>query len=419
MSDQDVLITGLGIVSPIGVGAAAVWESLESRRSGVRNIPELAEAGWIAPFGGLIDDFNPKEHVKPRKSLKVMAREIQIGYAAAELARESAGIEEGQIDPERQGVVAGAGMLYCDCEELAAPFRASMAGHAFDFERWGKEGLGEMYPLWLLKYLPNMTACHVGIRQDARGPTNTIAHGDVSSLLALGEAADVIRRGGADVMLAGGSGSRLDLTDLSWRSGAGLTLKGDDPAAASRPFDATRDGSVCGEGAAFFVLESARHAARRQAKVLGRVAAVANRYEATTAGRKPPGKAIAAAIAAAMERAGLKGEDLAMVKAHGASRLDEDAAEAQAIRARVGDAPVTAPTSFFGRTGAGCGAVELAAALIARNQGVTPATLNFATADPECPVSVSAEHRPAESGAILALNHTVTGQAAAAVIAVD
>src|SRR5690606_21125177 len=107
-----------------------------------------------------------------------------------------------------------------------------------------------LFPLWMLKYLPNMPACHIGIRQDARGATNTIAQGDVSSLVALGEAADVIRRGAADVMITGGASSRLNLGDMLWRGGARLSRRADDPAAASRPFDAQRDGMIYGEGSA-------------------------------------------------------------------------------------------------------------------------------------------------------------------------
>ena len=119
----------------------------------------------------------------------------------------------------------------------------------FDIHRWSREAMGELYPLWMLKYLPNMPACHIGIRYDVRGPNNTIAEGDVSSLLALSEAADVIRRGHADVMIVGGTGSRINISDLMWHRGARLALNGKpQPAAVCRPFDAERSGMCMAKG---------------------------------------------------------------------------------------------------------------------------------------------------------------------------
>ena len=146
----------------------------------------------------------------------------------------------------------------------------------------GRAWHGRAYPLWMLKYLPNMPACHIGIRYDARGPNNTIAEGDVSSLLALGEAADVIRRGHADVMIVGGTGSRCNISSMVWHRGARLALNGKpDPAQICRPFDAERSGMVYGEGAAQLILESREFAGRRGVRPLARVVAVASRSEPT------------------------------------------------------------------------------------------------------------------------------------------
>src|SRR5262245_22307401 len=219
MPDREVVITGLGIVSPIGVGREQVWASIVERRSGVRPLPHLASAGWMAPYGGDVIDFDPKELIQPRKSIKVMSREIQLASAAAELAWQDAGLAEATLDADRFGVIGAAGLLYCELEELRLPFMAWVKQEDFDIEAWSRQAMGEMYPLWMLKYLPNMPACHIGIRYDARGPNNTIAEGDVSSLLALAEAADTIRRDLADVMIVGGTGSRLNVTDFLWHAG--------------------------------------------------------------------------------------------------------------------------------------------------------------------------------------------------------
>jgi 3-oxoacyl-[acyl-carrier-protein] synthase II len=413
---DDVVITGMGIVCPIGVGAEAVWSAIESRRSGVRPIAELVSAGWIAPFGGEVVDFDGKEFVTPRKSIKVMAREIQFAFGAAELAWRQSGLQEGAVDPDRFGAVCGAGLIFGEMDEMAPAFRASMAGGELSLHQWGSAGMRELFPLWMLKYLPNMPACHIGIRQDARGANNTIAQGDVSSLLALGEAADVIRRGHADVMITGGASSKLNISDILWRVGARLSRRVDDPAAACRPFDADRDGMVYGEGAANFVLESRRHAERRGARILATVDAVVSRYEPSIAQRQITGKAIAAAIRAALDMASLEPHDIAHVNAHGISTREDDPAEARAIRETLGDVPVTAPKSYFGNLGPGSGAVELAISLLAMQRGVIPPTLNYEHADPECPVNVVTELTPTTKRSVVALNHCSTGQAAAAVI---
>lgn len=418
----DVLITGVGVASPIGIGVEAVGEALRERRSGIGRVAELAEVGWPYPIGGRVADFEGKRYVQPRKSLKVMAREIQLAFAAGELAWADAGMEGAEIDSERVGVVGGAGLLYCGLDELAGPVAESLNEEGIvDLVEWGKSGMRQLFPLWMLKYLPNMAACHVGIRRQAFGPTNTISLGDVSSLLAIGEAVEAIRRGAADVMIAGGTSTKLDLTDLMFHGGAGLSSRVDEPEKACRPFDADRDGAVAAEGAAYFVLESREHAERRGftqrgGEAWGQLDAIVMRCEPSIESRQPTGKAIASAVTAAMERSGVKPTDLAMVKAHGSSRIADDATEARALAPLVGDAPVTAPTSYVGSSGAAGGSLELALALIGWRQGVVPATLNYETPDPECPVNASAEHRDAKGEAMLALNYALTGQAVAAIV---
>lgn len=413
---DDVVITGIGIVSPIGIGRDAVRTALEAGTSGVTTIDDYAKAGWIAPFGGQVRDFDPKEYVTPRKSLKVMAREIQMAFAAAELAATDAGISEGAFDPERAGVVLGAGSMYCDLEELVEAYRTSQTDGEFDYAKWGHEAQRQLFPLWMLKYLPNMPACHIGIRQDARGPTNTILNGDVSSMLAIAEAAQVIRRGQADLMFAGGVSTRLAMTDLLWHGGARMAKEGLWPSTLSRPFDAARTGMVMGEGAALFILETRSHAERRGRKPIARFVSSASRNEATL-DYAAPGKAIAGALTAAIERASIPVGELAHINAHGLGTIEDDPVEARAIAEVLGgaDVPVTAPKSYFGNLGAGGGAVELAVSLLTANMGEVPATLNHEQTDPACPIRVAAEREPTTRRAFAKLNHTPTGQAVAVV----
>jgi 3-oxoacyl-[acyl-carrier-protein] synthase II len=263
-----------------------------------------------------------------------------------------------------------------------------------------------------------MPACHIGIRYDARGPNNTISLGDVSSMLAVAEGAEVIRRGHADVMIVGGTGSKLNVTDFVWHGDARLGCNGRlPPERVSRPFDARRCGMVYGEGAAQIVLECRSHAEARGARPLARVAGTASRYELAAEGMRPTGDSIARAMRCALDLAGVSASEVGHVNAHGNSTREDDAAEAQAIRDVLGDVPVTAPKSFFGNLGPGSGMVELAVSLIGMSHHAVPLTINYEAPDPECPVNVVTELENVNTGAFVKLSHNSTGQAAVVVIA--
>lgn len=410
---REVVITGVGVVSPIGIGSEAFWQSLMAGRSGVRPLRGVDTGGRPQSFGGEITDFDPKEHVRPRKSLKVMNRDIQLGVAAANLAITEARLEPGGVDPERFGVVYGCDMLHIDLDEIEPVYRRCVANGQFDFGRWGVEAKQVLYPLFMLKYLPNMPACQVAIAHQACGPNNSITAGEVSSLLAIGEAFRVVQRGSADVMIGGGTGTRLHPTLLARSALAQLSRRDDAPEAASRPFDAARDGLVNGEGSAAFVLESADHARRRRATPLARVVAFGSAFG--RGGGAHRRRAIQAAIAQALSAADCSAADVGHVNAHGLSTTEDDAAEAQAVAQTLGERPVTAPKSYFGHLGAGTGAVEMAASVLALPRATIPHTLNYEEPDQACPVSVVREGPQTAPGRhrALLLNHAPTGQATA------
>mgnify|MGYP006272363741 FL=1 len=412
------MITGLGVVSPIGIGCEPFWNALEAGTSGIRPVDLFDSSSLRVRFGGQVPDFDAKLYVRPRKSLKVMSREIQMGFAASDLAMTDAGLAAGTVEPERFGVVFGGDMIYADLEDLEPAFRRAAVAGRFSFPAWAEAIHEELHPLWLLKHLPNMTASHVAIAHDARGPNNSIVLGDVSGLLAIAEAASVIRRGWADVMLTGGTGCRLHPTALVARGDALLSHRADDCRRASRPFDRDRDGLVNGEGAAALVLESRAHAERRGARIHGRLLAAAARCEPGARRTGVTGASLRTAIRAACRAAGLEPAAIGHVNAHGVSTIDMDRAEAAAIRAELGDVPVTAPKSSFGHLGAGGGVVELAASILGLERGLVPQTLNYETPDPACPVAVVHDGplagRPATA---LAVNLCSTGQAAAVAVA--
>ncbi len=167
---REVVITGLGVISPIGIGADDYWESLVQQRSGITELTVFDNSSCPCKLAGQVDQFEPKQYVRPRKSLKVMSRDIQLGVAAADMAVIDSGLSDAEVDPERMGVIYGADMIYCDVEEMRDPFETCIVDGKYDYDRWGSHALSEMYPLWLLKYLPNMPACHVGIAHDAARP---------------------------------------------------------------------------------------------------------------------------------------------------------------------------------------------------------------------------------------------------------
>jgi len=415
---REVVITGIGVVSPIGNSKEQFWTSLCEGRSGVAVIPKFAAAGLPHPIGAVVVDFDARNHVRPRKNIKVMSRDIQMGFVAADLACIDAGYDAAGFAPERVGVVFGADLISAELEEMLDAYRACMIDGRFEFSRWGTEAMARLFPLWMLKYLPNMPACHVAIGRDARGPNDTVTLREVSSLAAIIEAASAIQRGQADAMIAGGASSQIH--PALWARFKSYETSGrvDDPAAACRPFEAGRDGMVHGEGAAAFLLETFQHAQSRGAKIHARILGFASRFESRLNGRTPRGEGMRRAIRDALARAGLKPEEIGHVNADGVGTRLDDVLEARAIRDTLGDVPVTAPKSLFGNLAAAAGAVELVASLLALDKGLIPPTRNYERPDPECPVNVV--HGQALAGALptaMALNHDRRGRSVALVVA--
>jgi 3-oxoacyl-[acyl-carrier-protein] synthase II len=412
-----IVITGIGVVSPIGIGVEPFWKSLREGASGVKPYSVLQGTEMPVRFGGEIIGFDAKQYVTPRKSLKVMSSEIQIAFSAAAMAAQMAGITAGTVEPDRFGVVFGSEMSYGPPEELVDVYQHCKVEGKIDPGLWPEQAMRKNFPLWMLKFLPNMAACHIGIAYDARGPNNSITHGDVSSLLAIAEALHIIRRGHADVMIVGGFGARLNLTQLQYRGDANLSHREHDPAAASRPFDADRDGMVNGDGAGALVMERREHAERRGATVLATVRGVGDGFESRLTPKPATGIAIRRSIENCLADAGVEADRIGHVSAHGLSTIHDDPLEAQAIRNCLGDVPVTALKSYFGNLGAGCGAVETVASVLALQHGEVPRTLNYETPDPTCPVNViHGESLVGAKPVAIILSQAGPGQAAAIIL---
>jgi len=416
MQKREVVLTGLGLLTPVGIDKDTFWNALLNGESGVGflNIDTADES--LRPMGSAVPDFHAKDYVKPRKNIKIMSRDIQMAFVSACLACQDAGIiTEGDarnVDPDRFGVIFGSDLIGAEVDMLLGAFRAGIADGQYDFSRWGIDAMRDVFPLWMLKFLPNMPACQISIGLDARGPSNSITLCRGSSLAAIIEAVRVIERGDADVMLGGGCGNRVN-QDFQTRVRSYYTApRREDPATLPRPFDADRCGSVLGEGSGAFVLESREFAEARGATIYATVKGFAQTNEPTLHKTRPTGLAIQRSIQMALQHADLKPSDIGLVNPDGLGAEHDDRIEAEAIRATLGDVPVSATKGNFGDLGSGTGAVELAAAVLAMQTGTIPPTRNHEKPATDCPINVV--HRQpvaSELSAILKMNQTRTGRA--------
>lgn len=427
-----VVITGLGLVSPLGSTPESYWQRLSTGQSGVvacsvlpaeeRELP-LRYAGEARQFTGDISDFGELEADKKksiRKGLKVMCRETQMAVAAAELAWTHAGLAGGNHDPERSGVVLGSDYMLTLPEDYIDGIRKCTTEGDFQFTQWGNEGLEQMAPLWMLKYLPNMPASHIAILNDLRGPNNSLTLREASSAMAIGEATRTIARGHSDVMLAGATGTRiLPMQAIHAMQTEELATHDVDPATASRPLDAHRLGMVAGEGAGVLVLEERQQAVKRGATIYGEIVGVGASSVASRDLQGNSQQALVNATRLALEDARLSPKEVGHINAHALGTRAGDRAEAAALAEVFGDEvgriPVTAMKSYFGNLGAGSGVVELIGSLLAFQHGQLPKVLNFSTPDPQCPLQV-ATGGESPGNSVVALSVTPQGQAAALVV---
>jgi 3-oxoacyl-[acyl-carrier-protein] synthase II len=419
-ASRRVVFTGMGVMSPIGLTPAAFWDALRQGQSGVHTIQSFDPSTLPTRFAGEIRAFDAKNFIdkKDRKSLRMMARTIQLAVAAAQQALDDSKVDKTQLDPTRFGVIFGAGLIASELEELgpAAQLSACRPPELIDMEKWGEVSLPAIPPLWMLKYLPNMLACHVSILHNAQGPCNTITQADVAGLLAIGEGFRIIGRDGADFCLVGGGESRLNPLGMARQClFQPFSRRNDAPEKACRPFDRGRDGSVLGEGAAVLALEELEHARRRGARIDAEVIGFGAAFDR---GRR--GAGVARAIRAALADAGIGPEEVDHVNAQGYSTVAGDIQEAHGIREALGNGastiPVFAAKSYFGNLGAGSAPAELAASLLALRQSVLPPTLNYEEPDPNCPVTVVAgAPRPITRPYVVKIGFTDMGQCAALV----
>lgn len=425
-SARRIVITGVGVISPLGITLESFWEALLTGRSGVVAMPELPAGATPMSFGapireftGAIDDFGvvtPDQKKAIRKAIKMMCRESQLGVAAAQRALHHSGLKPGELNPERSGVSFGSDYMITEPDDFTAGIQRCLPNGSFDFSRWAVDGMTQMTPLWLLKYLPNMPASHIAIYNDLRGPNNSITQREASANLAVGEAMRIIQRGHADMMLAGATGTRIHAMKLVHAvQQEPLATDGVAPEKASRPFDLRRTGQVLGEGAGAVILEELEHAKQRGATIY---AEVAGSSSSSASGRNFVARrelSLTNAMRGALRDAGAAPADVGHVQAHGLSTIGCDHDEAKALQnifgASLDSVPVTAGKSYFGHVGAGSGLLELIAGVQALHQRRLFPILNYDTPDPDCPIRAVRNDSVSPGDSFLNPSVTPQGQA--------
>lgn len=388
-----VVITGFGVLTPCGKGWKAYWDCAVKGRSMIGSADSLQLGNFPFRQAGIILKFDPKEFVENRKSIKLMSREIQFAVAASCLALEDACLTPEIYDPTRVGVILGTGIINNELDEIGVGFRQSVdeTGH-FSMTKFGQEGLRSLFPLWFLKYLPNMPACHVSIVNQLRGPSNTITTSSAAGTQAIGEAYRVIERGDADIMLAGGTDSKLNVMGISRLQLLGFLSKREDvPEKVYCPFDSKHDGIVIGEGAGILVLESLENAKERNAPVYAEIAGYGSSSDFNYDPRDPDdftGKRVA--IRRALEDASLEPADVDVIVANGSGIPQEDIQESLAIHSlythTFNKLLVTAVKPVTGHLIYGAGSIEaVIAALIAKYKQIPP-VINLEKPAPDCPL---------------------------------
>lgn len=431
-NSRRVVVTGLGIISPLGNTAEGLWEAMCAGRSGVAELsllPPIADrvsfAGECRNFTGEIDNFGPLEKDAKkaiRKALKVMCRETMMAVASAQLAVGDAKCADSTLDPERCGVVFGSDyMLSPPADFVGGMTKCGASEGTFRYSDWGTAGLAEMNPLWMLKYLPNMPGSHIAIFSDFRGPNNSLTMRESSGLLAIREAMQTIERGHADLMLAGATGTRVHPFKTVHAIQTEQLADPSCPASqACRPFDAQRTGMVLGEGSGTLVLEELESARRRGAPIYAEIVGTGSSSVSKRKGSDHRRRALAQAGAAALAESGISPLELGHVNAHGLATQQADAEEAAALVDVLGDraseVSTVAPKSYYGNLGAGSGVVELVASILALKEQDLCGTLNYVTPDPTCPLRLSADSSLPPGQSCLKLSVTPQGQAAALVL---
>ncbi len=376
MSRTKVVVTGLGVIAPNGVGKKDFASALCSGKSGIGPITNFDASGLNSRIAGQVHDFRPEMFME-KKEIRRMERFVQMAVSAARMAVEDAGLDLANQDLDNFGVLLGTGMGSLERTEKECRTLFS-------------QGPSRISPLYMATTLPNIAAAQVAITMGLRGYLGTTITACAAGTQAVGEAYFLIQRGEAEVMIAGGT--EANVTPLcmgSFCNMGALSNRNEDPPAACRPFDSERDGFVLAEGAGIVVLETLEHALKRNARLYGEIAGFGVSSDAYHITAPDPGAGgMRRAMQRALSDAGVNAEEIDYINAHGTGTRLNDSLESLAIKLVLGDRayaiPVSSTKSMTGHPLSAAGAIELIATLLAIEQDFVPPTINYHKPDPEC-----------------------------------
>ncbi|OUT55807.1 3-oxoacyl-[acyl-carrier-protein] synthase 2 [Stieleria bergensis] len=403
MERRRIVVTGIGMINPMGHDAPTVWKGLQNGESGVGYTTLFDASGFPTKISAEVKDWDLKPEDYPFGTIDDLGRHTKFAIGAATQAVADSGVADSIDDPTRFGIYLGSGEGNQDFHVFSRMMAAAIADGEFDSSKFINRGLELLNPAKEIEQEPNMPAAHLAALLNAQGPNLNCLTACAASSQAVGEATEIIRRGEADVMLAGGTHSMIHPFGLTgFNLLTALSESNDHPTKASRPFDRLRDGFVLGEGSAMVILEELDRAKARGATIYGEVAGYGTTADAYRITDIPPdGHGGIAAMRMAIADAGLQTTDIGYVNAHGTSTTVNDKVESLACRQVFGDladkVPVSSTKSMMGHLIAAAGASEMIVCLLAMRDSILPPTINYENPDPLCDLDyVPNEARPAE-----------------------
>jgi len=386
-----VVVTGIGLVTPLGAEIETVWRRLLAAESGIGYISLFDASNFPTKISAEVRDWDISDVGEDPEDWKHQGRHTHFAIGAGKKAILDSGIEDADIDPTRFGIYTGSGEGQQDFGSFTTMMAAALQDSGqLDLARFTRSGLETLHPIAELEQEPNMPAGHLASLFNAQGPNCNCLTACAASSQAIGEATEIIRRGEADVMLSGGTHTMIHPFGVTgFNLLTALSTRNDEPTKASRPFDRDRDGFVLGEGAGMVVLEGLEHAKARGAKIYGEVSGFGSTADAfRITDTHPEGRGAISCIKMALADAQVNPEDIDYINAHGTSTSVNDKVETLAVKQVFGQraykVPVSSTKGMMGHLIAAAGASEVIFCLLAIRDNAVPPTVNYETPDPDC-----------------------------------
>ena len=390
MMRRRVVVTGMGLVTPLGADLEQVWQKVLGGESGIGYITLFDATNFPTRIAAEVRNWDLRDVGEDPERWKYQGRHTHFAIGAAKKAVLDSGLDLSRIDPTSFGVYLGSGEGQQDFYRFTQMMVAGLDGDRFDVVRFVQKGLEILNPLAELEQEPTMPAAHLASMFNAQGPNVNCLTACAASSQAVGEAVEIIRRGEADIMLAGGTHTMIHPFGVTgFVLLTALSTRNDEPQRASRPFDRLRDGFVLGEGAGMVVLEELEHAKRRGARIYGEITGYGSTADAfRITDTHPEGRGAISCMKMALADAGLNLDQIDYINAHGTSTVVNDRVETLAIKRVFGEQaykiPVSSTKSMLGHLIAAAGVVELIFCLLAIRDNIVPPTINYEVPDPDC-----------------------------------